>query len=241
MNIPVLKVALIEHDPLAPPGHILPLLDEWGVTYSLIRRHQKEPLPETREYSAYIFLGGEPSLLDPPQWLEEEIPFVEELFARKIPSLGICLGAQLLARALGGRVLRRKEPEIGFKISFCSKAPLAQRWLKGLSQELVFLQWHEDHFLSPPRALCILRGKEDGAHHGFVLGNTLALQGHLEVTPAVLEGWLKDLPEKEFPLGDNLLSQLSVYQPSLTNTLRVLLHRFLFSPPSPSGNPVGAG
>jgi GMP synthase-like glutamine amidotransferase len=221
-----MRIAILENDPLAPPGRILDLLDEWKTNWKIVQRHRGDPLPSPEDFQGYILFGREPSLLSPTSWLEEEIPFLKGLLLNpEIPILGICLGAQLLALALGGKILRGPAPEIEIRLSYSSPSPPAKKILKGLPLQIPFLQWHQDRFLTPPRALCVLRSKKDGAHDGFLFGRVLAIQGHLEVTAGILKRWVEETPTAP----RTLLKEFEEKEPLLIASLRILLQNLLFT------------
>lgn len=221
---PVLAILL--HDPNAPPGRIIPLLQEWGVRYTLLRPCEGESLPPVESCAGAILLGGEPSLLAPPSWLEGELHWLRLALSRELPLFGICLGAQILAQLLGGTVQRRKEAEMGWLYSRVSSVPPAASWFQGLPRKLLFLQWHHDAFLTPPQATCVLRGPGQANHHGFIFKNSLAIQGHLEVEEEILRNWCEG-GKGESPPTSELLTPYAELRPLLHATLRLLLLRFL--------------
>jgi GMP synthase-like glutamine amidotransferase len=222
------RIAILEHDPHAPPGRILDLFHEWGAEWEVIERHRGAPLPSPRDFFGYILLGGEPSLLSPPSWLKEEIPFLQSLFSNpKTPILGICLGAQLLALSLGGKIVKRPSPEIEIRHSIASASPRGRTFLQGLPSRIPFLQWHEEIFLTPPHAFCLLRSEKDRAHDGFLYGHVLAIQGHLEVTEKILKRWMEATPSVQ----GEILKEFTDREPLFISALRILLYNLFLSVP----------
>jgi GMP synthase-like glutamine amidotransferase len=108
--------------------------------------------------------------------------------ARRQPVLGICLGAQLIARALGGTVRRNSAKEIGWYDLRFTEAAWADRLFQGLSTETVF-HWHGETFELPPGAE-LLASSDLCCHQAFRVGEFVyALQFHLEVTPEIIADW----------------------------------------------------
>jgi len=103
-----------------------------------------------------------------------------------VPILGLCFGGQMLARVLGARLFRAEEAEIG--------------WLpvRTHDPELVstgpWFQWHFDSFSAPPGATLI--AETDAAPQAFVSGRNLGLQFHPEVTPEIMDEWVRAYPHE---------------------------------------------
>jgi GMP synthase (glutamine-hydrolysing) len=163
----VKRVAVIHH--LAQPflGHAGPALR--GV--ELIEHFGT--LPALEDIDGIVSFGGEESVLD--GGLEAEAALLRSAVAADVPVLGVCLGAQLLAHALGGTVVRRPRRLVAW-------TPLAGEW------EGYGLHWNEDGFEPPPGATELLR-RPDGFCEAFRIGRATGVQFHPEVDPAALDGW----------------------------------------------------
>jgi GMP synthase-like glutamine amidotransferase len=111
-------------------------------------------------------------------WIAREVEFLRDAHAAGIPVLGICFGAQALAAALGGAVERADRPEIGW-IDVEGEAPEAGRWFA----------WHEDVIALPPGS--DVRATTPCAPQAFTAGRSTGIQFHPEVTPAIVEDWLR--------------------------------------------------
>ncbi|WP_273778984.1 glutamine amidotransferase [Acinetobacter sp. GSS19] len=136
-----------------------------------------------------IILGGPIGVYDHTDYpfLSAEIELLKKRLAQNLPTLGICLGAQLIAHALGARVYAGTQKEIGW--SNLNLLPVADNPLQAL-QNTPVLHWHGDTFDLPAQAT-LLAGTELYSHQAFQVGHTiLALQFHLEVAEEYLEKWL---------------------------------------------------
>ena len=136
-----------------------------------------------------IILGGPIGVYETDDYpfLQQEIDLLKVRLKENLPTLGICLGAQLIAHALGAKVYAGHQKEIGW--SQLSITDTANNLLEPLTGTAV-LHWHGDTFDLPEQAT-LLASSEIYPHQAFSVGkNILALQFHLEVAPESLEKWL---------------------------------------------------
>ncbi|MDP4689890.1 MAG: gamma-glutamyl-gamma-aminobutyrate hydrolase family protein [Candidatus Nanopelagicales bacterium] len=141
--------------------------------------------PEVGEYDVVVPMGAPWGAWDDERigtWLTPELDWLRNVQAGDVPILGICFGAQALARALGGSVAPGPRAEIGYT------------WITSDDESLVpggpWFQWHYDRFTVPPGAVEIARNPL--ASQAYVIGRSLAVQFHPEVTTACLRGWLDE-------------------------------------------------
>jgi GMP synthase-like glutamine amidotransferase len=174
------RLLVVEHDPDAPAG----LLGGWatadGLAVATVRLHAGDPLPPSDACDAAVVLGSEQTAYDDAvPWLAAELAFVDRLLAREVPVLGICFGAQVLARVLGARLYRLAEPEIGW-VRVTSKHP-------GLA-EGPWPSWHIDAFDLPAGAAEL--AVNEVCLQGFTVGPHAAVQFHPEATRPIVASWL---------------------------------------------------
>ncbi len=130
-------------------------------------------LPALEAIDGIVSFGGEESVLD--GGLEAEAELLRQAVAAGLPVLGVCLGAQLLAHALGGTVKRRPRRLVAW-------TPLVGEW------EGYGLHWNEDGFEPPPGAVELLQ-RPDGFCEAFRIGRATGVQFHPEIDAAALDGW----------------------------------------------------
>jgi len=176
------NVHVLQHVPFEGLGSI----DEWlaarGVMPSYTRLFENDRLPALDRVDMLIAMGGPMSANDEAElpWLRAEKRFVGDAVARGIPVLGVCLGAQLIASALGARVFRSPAKEIGwFPIHGASPLDPAFRF----PSECLVFHWHGETFDLPEGAvrLASSAGCENQAFQ--LRDNVIGLQFHLEITP----------------------------------------------------------
>ena len=130
--------------------------------------------------------------LDPEPWVGAEIDLIRRAVRRGVPVLGVCLGAQLVAKALGARVYRNPVKEIGWFETHWTAAARLDPVFGGLPDPVQIFQWHGETFELPESAEC-LAYTGTCANQAFRYGlSVYALQFHIEVTPLMIEDWVSE-------------------------------------------------
>ena len=194
-------VLVVQHDLDTPPAALEPPLAALGVRtvtwYAL-----SQPEPPAGDFDGLMVLGGivNPDGTDGDAPLERERELIADMHARGLPVLGICLGAQLVAQALGGEAGRMAVGEIGWvRIEF-DDAAQNDALLAGAPRELDVNEWH-NYACTPPAGAAIL-ARNDACIQAFRVGaTTWALQFHVEVDDAVLEEWTQTGADELVRLG----------------------------------------
>jgi GMP synthase-like glutamine amidotransferase len=170
-------------DAAAEAGHEL---EEW-----LVSRRAAPPAP-VEEYGAVLVFGGAMHVdqEDRYGWLGDELELLRRLLARDVPLLGVCLGGQLLARALGAPVRRMPSPEVGwFDVRLTNEAA-DDPVFGGLPERFCSFQWHSYHFELPAGAVPLARN--DRCLQAFRAGGSAwGIQFHAEVTGASAADWAR--------------------------------------------------
>jgi GMP synthase (glutamine-hydrolysing) len=209
----------IQHVPWETPHRILDACD--GLALHTVKPLAGQPLPDHAEVAGAVVMGGpmnvdetnrHPELAGEREWLAEAL-------GRQMPLLGICLGAQLLARALGVEVRPRESPELGF-------APVEvlepdDPLLGALAPSTTVLHWHGDVFDLPDGARHLARSAQTEVQ-AFRHGNAWGVLFHPEADFALVESWLAVpamLSEAREALGDGgtatLPEEADVAEPDL--------------------------
>ena len=185
-------IAIFRHTATEGPGYFADYLRARGLAYRLVRVDQGEPVPEDpRRFSGLAFMGGPMSVNDDLPWIAPVLRLIRVAAEREIPVLGHCLGGQLMAKALGGEVVRNPVKEIGWGRVDVAPNDAAAAWFgKGLSSFDAF-HWHGETFSIPPGATCILSSRYC-PNQAFVLGPHLGMQCHVEMTPELVRAWCED-------------------------------------------------
>lgn len=195
-------VFLLRHAACNEPGYLCQSLDRLGVAYEMRCVDRGESPPARLDDVAAIALLGAPvSVYDPLPWIAGELTLIRAAAERELPLLGICFGAQLISAALGGEVCPAPSMQVGWHPVHTLETAQDDPLLAGLPSRFEGFEWHGDTFTPPPGARPLFRGGCI-ADQGFILGNTLAVQFHPEVTAAQIDDWLSRY-DRCLPQPDN--------------------------------------
>ena len=158
------------------------------------------------EFNAIIILGGPMSVYEGIEYLKKEQALIWDANQKQVPTLGICLGSQLIAGALGGTVHRGIKKEIGWHDIHITSAGL-NGLFKGFGQkDLRVFQWHGDTYTLPPNTKIL--AYSDLYPQAFQIGSAYGLQFHLEVTMGMIRTWLEKYKKETTKEGLNANSIL---------------------------------
>lgn len=191
-------VLVLQHTLEDPPGYLATWLDAVGARWDVFCAEAGQDYPASvAGYAALAVLGGEWSANDERASLRHAEALIREADALGIPVIGHCLGGQLMARALGGRVERLPQPEIGWLPIRHDGSALARDWLGEEAAPVVY-QWHYDGVVALPPAATVLATSPACAVQAYAIGPHLGMQFHIEITPLKIERWLGD-PGQVYP------------------------------------------
>jgi GMP synthase-like glutamine amidotransferase len=186
-----MRVLFVQQDHVSPPGPVGEAFAERGYSVEeflvvpaerFARPGIVVEFPDPAAYDAVVPMGAPWSVgaADIATWVGPELAMLRAAVQAGVPVLGICFGGQALAAALGGGVERAPGTELGW-IEVVTDDP-------GLVPPGPWFQWHQDRWVLPPGAREVARTPV--ASQAFVVGRSLAVQFHPELTPAQLDGWL---------------------------------------------------
>ena len=187
MNI----IRIFRHIDCEGPAYLQTLLEEKAIPFELVRIDEFEPVKMQLDHVAgLIFMGGSMSVNDPLEWIAQEVALIKQAVQQNVPVLGVCLGSQLLAMALGARVYSGPCMEIGwYPVTCITGHPLTA----GLPEQLVVFHWHGETF-DLPEGASLLFSNDRYLHQGFALGPHLGLQFHVEMQADVVREWIRRNP-----------------------------------------------
>ena len=184
------SVLVLRHEPFEHLGYFAQILAERTVRFTY--RDLDEPLDlpdDSGSHSGLIVMGGPQSANDPLPGLAAEIEVISRFVVARRPVLGICLGAQLIAKALGARVYANASQEIGWAPVFFTAAAARDPLLSGLPSPTMFFHWHGETFDLPAGAEW-LAYSDLCRHQAFRYGpNVYGVQFHPEITPEMIVDW----------------------------------------------------
>jgi GMP synthase (glutamine-hydrolysing) len=176
-----LRALIVQHEEPTPPGLVREWLDGRATRVDVLRIDLEGRLPDVRQYDLIVSLGSEFAAFDDSvSFIARESRLIEQAAGAGVPFLGLCFGGQLLARVLGGRSFRAERSEIGW-------LPVRTRDPE-LVAEGPWFQWHFDSFTLPPGATLI--ADSDVGPQAYVIGRSLGLQFHPEVTQEIMDAWV---------------------------------------------------
>jgi GMP synthase-like glutamine amidotransferase len=194
-----MRVLVLQHVAIEGPGVLEPFLTQRGWQLDTVPLYAGAQLPEQpRQYQAILVMGGPMGVYDEAEYpfLRTEHDFLQRAIAQQVPILGVCLGSQLLAKALGARVYRNPCKEIGWYAVDLTAAGCSDPLFAGVESPLLVFQWHGDAFDLPPGATA-LASSPLCTHQVFRYGDRVyGCLFHLEVTPEMIRTWMATFREE---------------------------------------------
>jgi GMP synthase (glutamine-hydrolysing) len=182
-----MRVLVFRHVPSEHLGRIAESLESAGVAFEYVDLAAGPPVESA---AGLVFMGGPMSANDDLPFIRQELELIRQAVAAGQPVLGICLGAQLIAKALGARVYRNPVKEIGWFPVDWTEAARRDPLLAGLSGPETVFHWHGETF-DLPRGAQWLAQSERCRNQAFRAGaGVYGFQFHLEATPEMIAGWV---------------------------------------------------
>lgn len=188
------------------PGHLATWLPEAGLGLEVVEPWRGDALPPSLEgYQALVVMGGPQQAYDDRSapWLRATKDLIRAAVAAKLPTFAVCLGAQLLAEATGGRVVEGAEgPELGAKLVAKRDLAAADPLFWDLPLSPVVVQWHWDVVRDLPPGATLLMSSPTYPHQAFRVGECAwGIQFHVETPPEMVARWAEHDASELLALG----------------------------------------
>jgi len=191
-------ILIFRHIACEGPGYLGDYLTSRDIPFHIVCVDQGEEVPEEPTvYSGLVFMGGPMSVNEPVPWIERELKLIYRAYKENMPILGHCLGGQLISKALGGEITSNPVTEMGWYSVRGVESTYSKDWLKGLPKQFEVFHWHGETFSLPDDAVPLLQSKFCN-NQAFVIGNSLALQFHVEMKINMVKEWF-EFYENEMP------------------------------------------
>jgi len=187
-------IRFFRHVACESPGYLGTMLERHGVPFDMVCLDEGVSVPaDPGEVAGLVIMGGPGNVNEPTGWMQQELKLIRRAADEGVPVLGICLGAQLISKALGGEVYRGETLEVGWHAVERVADVSGQGWFDGLPSRFEVFQWHEHTFSLPPGAVALAHSA-CAKQQAFAIGNMLAMQFHLEMTPESISGLVERYP-----------------------------------------------
>ena len=221
-------VLVVQHAESETMGLLEPLCRELGIAWHICRPYAGEAVPPaTQPYHGVVVLGGPMNVDETGKfpWLADEVKLLQSALRRQLPVLGVCLGAQLMAKAAGAAVRTGEAgQELGWFPIRLSEAGRQDPLFEGLPDEFTVFHWHGDTYELPAKATH-LASSQQYAQQAFRLGDqAYALQFHVEVTSEIVTRWVRESPSVD---GGPIQEGLTQHGDAVAQLGRTILTRFL--------------
>jgi GMP synthase (glutamine-hydrolysing) len=226
------KILVLQHHPAENLGAIADALEDAALAWQYVRVFDGHPIPQdTKGAGGLIVMGGPQTVYQPDRYpqVREEMRLIESALKENKPFLGICLGSQLLAAALGATVRRGESREIGWYPVRLSDAARDDRLLGGLPPEFVAAHWHSDVFDLPSGAVALASSEKTPIQAYRYGDKAYGFLFHAEMTFEILEALIGEFDEglKRVGIdGEAMLSQAQSHLPKLSEIATMIFSRW---------------
>lgn len=194
-----MRINILQHTPNEKAGSILEWVKQRHHDVYTYHPYQFGKLPTADKTDMLVILGGPMSPNDKLPWIKQEYELVSSLLDKKIPMLGVCFGAQLIAKILGGKVVKAPAKEVGWAPVY-----LQTNIIPNIPEKALVLHWHEDMFEIPEKAR-LLFSSDHVKNQGYIYqNNVIGLQFHFEP----LDDNVKEIVVNDYPyINGSVLNQ----------------------------------
>ena len=189
-----MRIVVFQHAKVEHPGMFRNLFREDGHPWDVVELDRGDSIPDLTPYDLMLVMGGPQDVWQEAEhpWLVEEKAAIRQfVLEMQRPFLGVCLGHQLLASALGGSVAIAETPEVGVMEVELTSAGRADPLFRGMSSPMTVLQWHGAEVLELPEEATVLARSADCEVQAFRYGaRAYGLQYHVEITGETVDEWV---------------------------------------------------
>jgi GMP synthase-like glutamine amidotransferase len=238
------RLLVVENDSSAPVGRFGDWLIDAGAELELRRAQHGDPLPaELDGYAGLVVMGGSMDALadEVAPWLPQLRGLLAGAVAAELPVLGICLGAQLLAVATGGRVSLGTAPQYGAQLVAKRQAAATDPLFRELPITPDVVHWHTDEVTALPPGAVQLAAAPDCEQQAFRVGRLAwGVQFHIETTPEIIRAWAAETAAElaDYDL-DALVERCVAVHPDIAETWAPFAARFVEVARDPAAVPTG--
>ncbi|MET0071714.1 MAG: type 1 glutamine amidotransferase [Candidatus Thiodiazotropha sp.] len=184
-------IRIFRHLVCQHPGYLGEFLQSRSIPWEMVCIDEDHPIPQrTDDVSALVFMGAGVSVNDRLPWMDGELQLIRKAFDRDLPVMGICFGAQLMSKALGGEITRGEGMEIGWHPVRKLGENDQEGWLKGIPDRFTAFHWHADTYTLPQGSRHLMQS-DCFDQQGFVMGDHIGMQFHLEMTGEMVGNWIE--------------------------------------------------
>ncbi len=200
---------VLQHLDIEPPALIGEAIEASGHKLSTIHLDQGETLPvSSSDYDGLIIMGGPQSANDDSDYIRAEVAWIRAAITDKIPMLGICLGAQIIAKAAGADIVSSPVRELGWFPLYHTTESEHDPLFKDMPDGLAVFQWHGESF-SLTNEMKLVATHPDVPAQAFRLNTAqYGLQCHVEVNESIIEAWIAHGESERNHLGIEGISLL---------------------------------
>lgn len=234
-----MKLLVIQNSHLAPLGVLSECINDCNLPMDILMPSAGDSLPVyAYPYSGLIILGGQMNAEDDEHYpyLRDLVRLVQLFSAERKPILGICLGAQIIARSFGQRVYPHRRVELGFTLlhpihSAVADDAVLKPSLETCLEPIYLMEWHFDTFDLPKQAKLLMMGDHCENQAYRIHDNIYGFQCHIEVNQAILQNWVANgqeyLQQNHPNFPQQLAQQTAVHLSQSEDFCRNICHAWL--------------
>lgn len=209
-----MRIHYLQHISFENPGSILQWAEKNKCRITACRLYENDQLPDVDDFDWLVVMGGPMNIYEDEKypWLSKEKALIKKAIDANKVVLGICLGSQLIADVIGGKVVGNPFKEIGWFPIQLSEAAKESPLFNAFPDEAMVFHWHGDTFVDLPKEAKIIAGSAGCANQGFLFKDrVIGFQFHLENTEAIIEDLILNC-------GDEMVEDVYVQGPQMVRS-----------------------